>query len=676
MKKQKQFAVAMVAMLLLSVLILTVPVVMSGLGDEPKLTDDLEEMPVEPMTIISAIFDDIAGTATVDNGRIIFDIAPGGGVYEMQDKVSGQVDAYDTGLSIGNSTFLYQANVVTPTEVVTTQYFEVNGLDLIRTYTIRQDYTYVSVEDVISNPTSVAQSMSLSYWIDTGMNSNNEWFLPDYSPNYERIPDGTIVTPISSPGMTARNRNYLGADMGDSHNFVKWQTQPSTLTFTSADNVVFDYPISLPAGGSTTILFDKLGTTISDIDAEREAGITPSGLVNVALVPGPRGDHGGTLPTTAPSFSNFAFTNVPIANVNAATLANYDIVVLVTICDPMTEFTASQRSDIIDWISNGGKLIIYDSECHTGVGSPPHPFVDYSWLPYPFTTSVPGALGATKYSCSWVDIWSVEDNTLSSSDPASLYYINTTKIAYDTDAVGDQNVMITRDRRWCGDMKGVNAIDSTGAKQAPGTEGFSHAYARYGNGLFIYNGLDIDDLSSGNDPDADTARGHLAKIWLLELETNWTEADLPCGELVVDECVPCVSIEVDVSINNNNGAIPYMPWNVFRYNVSVKNNQTYTPGKSRIAITYGLIDPTPKTITIGTFMPDIYLDDTYNFSGDFNVPEDVYSGNYVFFAAAFDMETGCCGCNAVPFSVEMPSWWIASTSKEESWENWLEIVED
>jgi len=73
-------------------------------------------------------------------------------------------------------------------------------------------------------------------------------------------------------------------------------------------------------------------------------------------------------------------------------------------------------------------------------------------------------------------------------------------------------------------------------------------------------------------------------------------------------------------------------------------------------------------------MPDIYLNDTYNISGDFMVPNDVYSGKYIFFASAFDLETGCCGCNAVPFSVKMPSW-TSTTSKEESWENWLEIVE-
>jgi len=138
--------------------------------------------------------------------------------------------------------------------------------------------------------------------------------------------------------------------------------------------------------------------------------------------------------------------------------------------------------------------------------------------------------------------------------------------------------------------------------------------------------------------------------------------------VIIKPCEPCVSIEVDVSINKDS----YTYGDTFNYTVSVTNNQA---GKSRIAITYGLIDPTPKTITIGTRMPDIYQNDTYSFSADFIVPTDVYSGDYVFFAAAFDMETGCCGCDAEPYSVE-PWWWIATTSKEESSEPWLEIVED
>ena len=131
-------------------------------------------------------------------------------------------------------------------------------------------------------------------------------------------------------------------------------------------------------------------------------------------------------------------------------------------------------------------------------------------------------------------------------------------------------------------------------------------------------------------------------------------------------CIPCVSIEVDVSINKD----LHKPGDVFVYKVSVTNNLA---DKSRIAISYGIIDPTPKTVIIGTRMPDIYLSDTYSFSADFIVPDDVYSGDYVFFAAAIDMETGCCGCDAVPYSVKLIR--TSTTSKEEAWKNWLEIVE-
>lgn len=135
-------------------------------------------------------------------------------------------------------------------------------------------------------------------------------------------------------------------------------------------------------------------------------------------------------------------------------------------------------------------------------------------------------------------------------------------------------------------------------------------------------------------------------------------------------CEPCVSIKVEVSINKNS----YTPGDVFVYNVSVMNNQISKGAeKSRIAISYGLIDPTPKTFIIGTRMPDISLSDAYNFSGDFIVPDDVYSGKYLFFAAASDLETGCSGIDAEPYSIRLTR--ISKASIEEAWKNWLEIVE-
>ncbi len=207
---------------------------------------------------------------------------------------------------------------------------------------------------------------------------------------------------------------------------------------------------------------------------------------------------------------------MPFASINATTLANYDTVVLIT-CDPMKDLNDSQRADIVNWVSNGGKLIIYDSECveQTGVAT-----VDYSWLPCKAISFGPGGWGADKYGYPWVDLSIVENNTLSDTNPASPNFINTTKIAYETDAVGDQNVFIAKDPCWCGDMIGTNAINST-YSPPPGTTGYSHAYYHYGKGLIIYNGLDIDSLSADSDPTADTGEGHLAKIWLLELNQTW-----------------------------------------------------------------------------------------------------------------------------------------------------------
>jgi hypothetical protein len=251
-----------------------------------------------------------------------------------------------------------------------------------------------------------------------------------------------------------------------------------------------------------------------------------NGSVNVAFVPDPDGPGGGELATLDTAFGGFSFTNVPYASVNAAALANYDTVVLIT-CDPMNDLTASQRTDIVTWVNNGGKLILYDSECKSD------DTIDNSWLPYPYTTYCPGALGATKSWYSWVDLWILEENTLSTSSSASPYYIDTTTIAYNTDAAGDQNVFIAKSAGWCGDLMGTNARDTT-YSTPPGTTGYSHAYAHYNKGLLIYNGLDIDNMDDDSDPTATTGEGYLAKIWLLELNQTW---DNTTG---IDVCgLPC-----------------------------------------------------------------------------------------------------------------------------------------
>lgn len=51
----------------------------------------------------------------------------------------------------------------------------------------------------------------------------------------------------------------------------------------------------------------------------------------------------GELPTSGGGFSSFTFSDLPIANVNAANLAAYDTVVLCQDCSLATDFTQPQK---------------------------------------------------------------------------------------------------------------------------------------------------------------------------------------------------------------------------------------------------------------------------------------------------------------------------------------------
>ena len=119
----------------------------------------------------------------------------------------------------------------------------------------------------------------------------------------------------------------------------------------------------------------------------------PGGSSNVALIGGNVFNYtgGGWLNTSGfAGGDTFTFTTITPASVSAATLALYDTVVLNMACTSMQcnsgILTPGQQTDLNNFVLNGGKLIIYDSECWFQV--------DYSWLVYPFTTANPGAMGA------------------------------------------------------------------------------------------------------------------------------------------------------------------------------------------------------------------------------------------------------------------------------------------
>jgi hypothetical protein len=238
----------------------------------------------------------------------------------------------------------------------------------------------------------------------------------------------------------------------------------------------------------------------------------------IALVPdaGGRTNNGGSFPTTgfpggyAPSFSDVSLEDIRDAATNPIDSA-FDTVVLNSVCDIGAFLADVQfKSRIESFVSNGGKLIIWDSECLN---------TDYSKFALPFQTNNPGQLGAQG------TLTDVEDNTLSSANPSSPYYVDDAAVASQTDAVGDANVFTTFDPRWFVDLR---------AKNASGVDGPAQAYANLGQGLVIYSGLDKDFLPGASfDPAATNGASHLNRIWLLELLQPWNPDNLPHDNPVV-----------------------------------------------------------------------------------------------------------------------------------------------
>jgi hypothetical protein len=250
---------------------------------------------------------------------------------------------------------------------------------------------------------------------------------------------------------------------------------------------------------------------LSTVNSAR--AIIPGPGTQVAFVSGPSSANGGTLPYTDAAFANFTFTNLPWENVTAGNLTAYQIVVmLIEPFSPSPPLSAPQEADLVAWISNGGKLIMYDSEMTA---------TDYSWLPYPFTTNNPGAGGWSGQPINYM-----EDDTLGDNNASSPYYIDTVQSGANiwADAVGDGNVFVTQDIHWCGHIEATNGN---------GVRGWVHTYAVYGYGLMIYNGLDIDALSAGTVPGT-LGIANVAKLFLLELQQPWgTDYNLPCTKKAI-----------------------------------------------------------------------------------------------------------------------------------------------
>ena len=162
--------------------------------------------------------------------------------------------------------------------------------------------------------------------------------------------------------------------------------------------------------------------------------------------------------------------------------AHLDTVELDQICDIKTSVRADVKQALVAWVANGNKLIISDADV-CGPGNVP----DYSsFLPYPFATSNPGGRGAAS------GLQIVEQNFLVSPDSHDPAFLDEPswrlkKNGNNSNDLGDSNTIVKYDDHWCGALFGTNAI---------GASGFVMAYAHYGRGVIIYDGIDRDQYGN------------------------------------------------------------------------------------------------------------------------------------------------------------------------------------
>ena len=154
-------------------------------------------------------------------------------------------------------------------------------------------------------------------------------------------------------------------------------------------------------------------------------------------------------------------------------LADVDTVILEQVCD-MAPLTPRFRQALTTWAAAGHKLIVHDADNCVGR-------VDYSWLPYQFKTNNPGAMGKPG-----AVLRILENNWMIHTLGGRPGFIDTAawvKLRVPANELGDSNAVTEWGPGWCGQLA---------VRNANGIFGFTQAYAHYGRGLILWDGLDGD----------------------------------------------------------------------------------------------------------------------------------------------------------------------------------------
>lgn len=206
-------------------------------------------------------------------------------------------------------------------------------------------------------------------------------------------------------------------------------------------------------------------------------------------------------------FRRAAYWPVPPEAARPAALvpsSGVDTVVLEQVCDARTRLSSAFKRALIDWVADGHKLIIQDSDKCGPTAVP-----DYSFLPFQFATNNPGPQGAPSR------IGIVENNFLVSPDPSDPAFFDEenwrlTKNGNATNDFGDSNTIGKFDPHWCGMLAGTNVT---------GGHGFVGAYAHHGRGVILYDGVDRDQRANV------AYRNYVARQLLLPFDPD----GLPCS---------------------------------------------------------------------------------------------------------------------------------------------------
>ncbi len=231
--------------------------------------------------------------------------------------------------------------------------------------------------------------------------------------------------------------------------------------------------------------------------------------------------------------------------------AGVDTVILGQICDIKTKLSDGFKHALGAWVAAGHKLIIQDAD-----GCGPYHEPDYSFLPFPFATSNPGAQGAASV------LRLVENSALATTDNTDPAFLDLDSWARKTNGnpqndFGDSNTVIKYDPHWCGAMVGTNV---------KGASGFVLVYAHYGNGLIIYDGVDRDQGSNA------AYRQYVSRQLLLPFAPDPLPCSTHLSPFVVTTDAPLVTRDV-------------LPGQTYTYPISVLAVQPGYTGAVKLALT-------------------------------------------------------------------------------------------